>query len=420
MHKLKSPLVIVFCIILVDMLGIGILIPVIPLLLTDPTYPYYLASLTVAEGYIVLGLLTAIFPLMQFIATPILGQLSDRIGRRPVLAFSLLGTALSYVIFAIGIITRNIPILFISRALDGITGGNISVAQAAIADSTTPENRAKSFGALGAAFGIGFIIGPFLGGKLSDPSILPWFNATTPFWFAAAISFLNALAVFFLFNETLKQKATEAMHFAQSFINIWKAFAEPRLRKIFSVSFFFQAGFAFFTTFFGAYMVYKFSFTQGNIGDYFAFIGVCIALTQAFVTGFMAKRFSPYAIISVALLGVSVTVLSFTLVPYSWMLYLVGLPQAVCMGLIMANLNALISRAGDQNQQGTVLGIAASVQALAQAIPPIIAGYLAASFAPAAPMIAGSVFVFIGFLIFVFFLRNTSNAISGHGKEHTA
>ena len=156
MQKART-LPVVFAIILVDMLGVGILIPVIPLLLTDPAYPYHL-GLSMRSGLITLGLLMATFPLLQFFATPILGQLSDRVGRKPVLIISIIGTSLSYVVFAIGIITKNVPLLFASRALDGITGGNIAVAQAAIADSTTPENRAKSFGIIGAAFGIGFIV----------------------------------------------------------------------------------------------------------------------------------------------------------------------------------------------------------------------------------------------------------------------
>ncbi len=420
MRHLKNPLVIVFAIILIDVLGIGILIPVIPLLLTDPTYPYHLGSLSISQGYVVLGLLTAIYPLMQFIATPILGQLSDRIGRRPVLAFSLLGTSFSYVVFAFAIITKNIPLLFVSRALDGITGGNISVAQAAIADSSAPEKRARSFGIIGAALGIGFVIGPFLGGKLSDPAVVSWFDATTPFWFAAVLALVNALAVFFFFNETLREKTHGAMKFGQSLLNIWKAFTSKSLRKIFAVSFLFNAGFTFFTTFFGAYLIYKFNFAQGQIGDFFALVGMCIAFTQAFVTEFMAKRFSPYAIISGALLLVSATVCAYALVPTAGLLYLITLPQAIGMGLIMANLNALISRSASPAEQGQMLGIAASVQALAQSIPPVLAGVLAASLTPSAPILMGGGVIFIAFLLFLFTARQSSNRITGHGGASPA
>jgi DHA1 family tetracycline resistance protein-like MFS transporter len=151
--KGRNPLGVVFFTAFVNMVGYGILIPIIPLLLADPTSEFFLlpAGFTVAQGYIILGFLVAIYPLMQFIATPVLGQLSDRHGRRRLLAFSLAGTSVSYFIFAIGIVTKNIPLLFIARAFDGITGGNISVAQAAIADVTHPKDRAKNFGLIGSA-----------------------------------------------------------------------------------------------------------------------------------------------------------------------------------------------------------------------------------------------------------------------------
>lgn len=125
----NNPLPVIFFTVFVDLVGFGILIPVIPLLLANPKSPYYIlsGSTNIAEGYILLGFLTAIFPLMQFLAAPILGQLSDKYGRKKILGISLLGTSLSYILFAIGIITKNIPLLFISRAFDGITGGNAPV-----------------------------------------------------------------------------------------------------------------------------------------------------------------------------------------------------------------------------------------------------------------------------------------------------
>lgn len=381
------------------MLGVGVLIPVIPLLLTDPTYPYYL-GLGGNGGYVTLGLLVAIFPFMQFLATPILGQLSDRIGRKPVLTFSLLGTSLSYVVFAIGILTKNIPLLFISRALDGITGGNISVAQAAIADSTPPHLRARSFGIIGAAFGLGFVFGPFIGGKLSDPAILPWFNATTPFWFAAILSFLNMLAVAFYFKETLKEKTAGAMHFAQSFINIKKAALNRKLRPLFTTSFLFTSGFTFFTSFMGVYLISKFSFTQGGIGNYFAAVGICIALTQALITGFVGKRFPPHIILRTAFFGASATIFLIFMARTTLELYLLTIPNAMFVGLVMANITGLISRSADSSEQGQILGIGSSIQALGQAIPPVVAGYVASSLTPQAPLLVSSIIILSAALFF--------------------
>ncbi|MEI8287816.1 MAG: MFS transporter, partial [Actinomycetes bacterium] len=157
----KNPLLAVFTTIFIDMVGFGILIPVFPLLIS-PGSPFRVTpeSWSFTQGLIMLGWLQAIYPFCTFIASPILGQLSDRHGRRPVLALSIFGTAVGYAIFAIGISTLNIPLLFIGRAIDGLTGGNFAVAQAAVGDISTNENRAKNFGLVGAAFGMGFIIGP--------------------------------------------------------------------------------------------------------------------------------------------------------------------------------------------------------------------------------------------------------------------
>jgi DHA1 family tetracycline resistance protein-like MFS transporter len=211
----KNPMTTIFLTVFIDLLGFGILIPVFPLLISKNS-PFRVTpeGWSFTQRLIMLGWLQAIFPFFIFIAAPILGQMSDRHGRKPILAVSIFGTAVGYVLFAIGISTANIPLLFASRALDGLTGGNLAVAQAAIGDVSTHENRAKNFGMLGAAFGLGFIIGPYLGGRLSAPNhsfyglfnTPSWFGATTPFWFAAILSLANCISILTLFPETIKEK----------------------------------------------------------------------------------------------------------------------------------------------------------------------------------------------------------------------
>ena len=252
------------------------------------------------------GFLVAVFPIMQFFATPILGQLSDRYGRKPVLALSLAGTALGYALFATGIIFKNIPLLFVARALDGITGGNLSVAQAAIADVTSPQDRTKNFGMIGAAFGVGFIIGPFLGGVLADPSVVSWFSAATPFWFAAILASANTAQVLLQFDETNKhmRQFNDAISRAAS-ANIARAYAMPELRTIFLTSFFFNAGFGFFISFFGVFLIHKFDFNEARIGNFFAWVGLCAIFTQIVTTRRVAAKFSEAQVLRVTLLGVS-------------------------------------------------------------------------------------------------------------------
>jgi DHA1 family tetracycline resistance protein-like MFS transporter len=402
MFKNKTILIIFFTI-FIDLLGVGILIPVIPLLFASPLSEFYILpdGLSIKSGYLLLGLLVAVYPIGQFLSTPILGQLSDIYGRKKILAISLAGTSISYFLFAIGIVTHNIPLLFISRFFDGLTGGNISVAQAMIGDISTKENRARNFGMIGAAFGLGFIFGPFLGGKLSDPHTLSWFSATTPFYFATILAFLNMLSVLFLLKETNKHINSPKLVWNKSIRNIVEALKMKELKAIFLTSFFFNAGFTFFTTFFSVYLIKKFGFDQGNIGDFFAYIGFWSIVTQGFMTRYVAKRFSEEKILKLSLVGTGIIVLAYFLPQHAWQIYLIPPFFGLATGLTMANLGSLLSKSTDPKTQGKVFGINSSIQALAQLIPAIVSGFIAAILTPESPIIIASAFILFGAYIFI-------------------
>lgn len=407
--RAKRALLIILFTIFVDMLGIGILIPVIPLLLADPRSPYYLlpAGYSVQQGFVLLGFLTASYPFMMFLVAPILGQLSDVYGRRRILAFSLFGTFLSYILFAIGIILHNIPLLFFSRMVDGITGGNIAVAQAAAVDVTVPQNRAKTFGLIGSMFGLGFIIGPYLGGKLSDHTLVSWFSAATPFWFAAILSGMNVLSVVFFFPETRGAIGKVLrIRWAQSFHNIFQAFSAPGMRGLFTVSFLYTSGFSFMTAFFSVYLIRRFGFSQGNIGDFFAYLGLWIAFTQAVITRKLSTRVSESNILRFTILGTAIAFVLFFVPRVSWQLLLVAPILAINNGLTYANLLSLISRSADASIQGEIMGINSSLQALGQSIPPILSGMVAAQFNPEIPIFVAAVIVFFSWMLFIVVFHN--------------
>ena len=403
-----NPLPVVLFTVFVDLLGLGILIPIIPQLLANPKSGYYLfgKNVPISHGYIVLGFLVAIFPLMQFFATPILGQLSDKFGRKKILAISLAGTSISYILFAIGIMTKNIPLLFAARGFDGITGGNIAVAQAAVADVTPPEKRARNFGLIGAAFGFGFVVGPYLGGKLSDPAVVSWFNATTPFFFAAILAALNVTFVLTLFPETLQNLSHHIqIKWTKSIHNIIHAATYSELKSLFAVNFLFQGGFTFFTTFFGVFLIKRFGFTQGNIGDFFAYVGLWIIFTQAVITRALSKKFTEYQRLRVTFFGMALVILCFFLPKIWWQLLLVSPFMAMFNGLSQANTTALVSRSVDGQVQGEILGINASVMALGQTIPPILSGYIAADLFAEAPIFVASIVIFLAGLTFLLFYK---------------
>jgi len=409
--------------IFLDLLGVGVLLPIIPQLLANPSSHYYLlpAGWTFQGGLILLGWLVAIYPLMQFLSTPILGQLSDRFGRKPVLGFSIFGTAVGYILFAIGIITHNLPLLFFSRALDGITGGNLSVAQAVIADVTPPKDRAKRFALIGAAFGAGFVLGPYLGAKLASPNISffglfhtpHWFNPATPFWFTAILSFINLSLILLLLPETNKQLQRVKIKLTKSLSNIFTAASYPGLRTVFPTIFLFWGGFAFFQTFFQVVLIQKLHFSANNIGDFFAYIGIWIAIVQAVITPMLAKRFKPYNILRFTFIGAGISLLLYLTATNTKDLLWITPIFAFFLGNSIANSLALVSMTADSHIQGEVLGINASVQSLAQAIPAAMSGYIAV-IGVKTPVLVGGLTVIAGGILFLLIYRPSKKLLHQH------
>jgi DHA1 family tetracycline resistance protein-like MFS transporter len=393
-----------------DSIGVGILFPILPQLVLKIFMP---AGYSASEAYIILGWLTGIYPLMQFLATPILGQLSDRFGRKPVLAFSLLGTLIGYALFAVGILIKNIPLLFIARALAGSAGGNISVTRAVVADVSSAEHRTKNFGLIGAAFGMGFVMGPFLGARLSTAhaSFLElhtpsWFSTATPFWFAAALGVINTMLLLAILPETNRYiKRGAKIIWSKSLANIRTAATSVKLRIIFSTEFLFWGGFALFTTFLPLQLIEKHHFSATDVGNFFAFIGICIAIAQGVLVPTLAKRFNNRQIVRVATFGMAGALLLQMFTHNTAQIMVVGAIIASFFALFMTNASTLVSTSSDTDAQGEALGIEASVQALGESIPAIIAGY-AATVGIIAPNVVGACVVLAGALVFTLLYRS--------------
>ena len=384
------------------MLGVGVLIPVYPLLIL-PTSPFRLVPDTwnITSGYIMLGWLGASFPLAQFLFAPILGQIADRFGRKKTLAISLFGTSIAYLLFAIAILTKNIPLLFFSRIMDGVTGGNISVAQAVIADISTPKTRAKNFALVGMAFGLGFILGPFIGGKLSDQNLVSWFNAATPFYFTAILSLINMLSVLKFLPETLKSSSNKRIDITKPFLNITKAFTIFGLRSVMPSTFLFNAGFTFFTSFFAITLAKKYGFTQGGIGNFFAYIGIMIFLAQGVLVRRLSGKIDDYKVLRFSMFGTGLCLLVIHFIPatHTNLLYLVPPFLASFNAMTFAFNASIVTRITPSNIHAESLGINASIMALGQAIPAIIAGYIAVV-DPYLPIVVGSSTIIFGGLLF--------------------
>lgn len=389
--------------ILIDMIGIGVLIPVIPQLLGNPESSAFLLNPSQTQlGYILLGLLSSVYPIAMFFASPILGSLSDKFGRRPVLLLSILGTSFGYFLFALAILMRNIPLLFFSRIVDGLTGGNISTVQASISDQVDPEHRAKAFGLMGATFGIGFILGPFIGGKLADPHVVSWFNASTPFLFAGMLAFINLLSIYFFFGETNQHIDNgRVVKYFGAVKNLFRIQTLNReIRYLLIVSFLFNAGFAFFTSFFNVYLVHRFNFSVGDIGNFFGYIGICSIFTQLVVVRYVNKKFTNVSILRMAYPAVACATILYLVPTVAWWLIVITPFFAIPNGLQMANFSALLSNRTPPTERGETIGISASFNSLGQALPPLFAGILAVVFAPFAPILIAGLFILAAGVLF--------------------
>lgn len=389
-----------------DVVGLGIIIPVLAIVFIDPVQSILPVDTSDAVRQIYFGFLVAAYPAAQFFGASILGAMSDRYGRKKLLMLSIFGTVIGYLLFALGIIFRSVPLLFISRLFAGFTGGNISIAQSAIADTSTSTSKAKDFGLMGMMFGLGFILGPFIGGKLSDPDLVSWFSLSTPFWFATVLSLFNVLLLGMLFQETLHTRINTPITALTGLRNFVKAFSLPSMRAVFVMSFLFSVGFTFFTQFFNVFLIERYGFDQGDIGNVFGLFGLCMALTQGVIVRPVSKRFKPAQVLRVSIFmqACLLPMILFAWTP--WILYMIIPFISLFQGLSFVNMTALVSDETGEESQGEGLGLNQSVQSMGQIFPPVIAGFIAAV-QPNLPILIGSACLFLAWISFIVLYRSS-------------
>ncbi|HEX4913450.1 MAG TPA: MFS transporter [Vicinamibacterales bacterium] len=372
-----SPLVVIFVTVFIDLLGFGIIIPLLP---------FYAESF--GASAFTIGLLNTSFSLMQFLFSPIWGRWSDRVGRKPIILVGLLGSCLSYVTMALA---PSLTLLFVARIIGGIAGANIPTAQAYIADVTTPENRARGMGMVGAAFGLGFIFGPALGGLLSR------YSPATPMWFAAALCLANFVAAWFLLPESRRAGAsTRSLGRMEAFRN---AMTQPTLMLVLSLYFIVTMAFSGFEATFALFTEAKFGYTAASIGFLFAFIGLILSLIQGVFVGKVVKRVGERRLIPAAIFLIS---LSIGLIPFVWNVptLLVALAiLAVGMGFNNPSLSSMVSKLSHEDDQGGVLGLASSIASLGRVVGPAWGGYLYDAYGMTTPYLAAAGVMFIAFVV---------------------
>ena len=371
----------IFLVVFIDLLGFGIILPLLP----------YIAEKYAATP-IMIGLLSGAYSLFQFVAGPILGRLSDRYGRKKLLIISQLGSMAGYVLLALA---GSLPLLFLSRIIDGITGGNISIAQAYMADVTDKKTRSKGMGLLGAAFGIGFMFGPAIGGFLSQ-----W-GFAAPALFAAGISLLSTFTTAIFLKETVNVKAAElSPKTAMTFKELKHVLSTAPISTLILVFFLLSLGFSGMQGTYALFTQIKFGWGPTEVGYIFALIGIIAIITQMKVLSFFTSKFGEYQTLftSVIILALGFGIISLTgYLP----LFLVG-NALIPLGNSLANptLSAIATESIPKEEYGETLGLLQSSGSLGRIFGPVLAAEIFQKFNHNAPMLVSSlIFLLVAFLV---------------------
>lgn len=354
----KRSLGLLFSVVFMDMVGFGFIIPFLP---------DYVASFSASQE--MLGLILGIYALGQFFAAPIVGSLSDRFGRKPLLLLSIGGTFVSLLMLGFA---NTILLVLLSRLLDGLTGGNITVAQSYISDVTDEESRAKGLGLIGMAFGLGFILGPVFGGLLAQISL------SLPAFVAAGIALLNLLLITFVLPESLPKESRQNVGRIQLFdVQVLRAaWTNKPLLSILGMTFAFALAFNIFETMFTPHAMLALGLSVRTRGFVLAYMGVVVAGVQGGLMGYLTKRFDEDAILRVTTPVMAVSLALWAFVPNLVLLLVVILPISVAAGVQGVVMKSLLTKRADEGDRGAVLGLSTSLESANRVIAPMLGGIL--------------------------------------------
>jgi len=369
----KGALRIIFFIVLMDLLGFGIIIPLLA---------FYVPDFKDHPGQVTL--LFSIYSICQFIGAPILGLMSDRFGRRPVLALSQAGSACGYLLLAIAAFdwhspTTRLILVYASRIIDGFTGGNISTAQAYVSDVTTRANRAKGMGMLGAAFGIGFSIGPAVGGLMGH-----YMGLSSPGYFAAVLAAIAAVLSWTRLPESRKHDHTDIENWLHP-SRFAPVLRKPVLVQLLAIGFCVMAAFVMMESTIALFLNKTFGWNEKGVGFYFLFAGFVIIVIQGGLIGRLTKKLGDWPLCIAGPFGVTLGMTGLVAVAYlaphvgfpllMVILLISGAANATGRSLQQPTLSSLLSKFSDSNEQGLVFGLYHGLSSLARVIGPLIAGF---------------------------------------------
>ena len=359
-RNMKQRLGLIFGFVLIDLLGYSLILPLLP---------YY--AETFGATLTLVGLLGTVNALGQLIAAPTIGRLSDRYGRRPLLIISITGTVVSFLLLGTA---RSLAILFLSRILDGLLGGNIALARAYITDVTDEKNRARGLGIIGAAFGLGFIVGPAMGGFLSQ------FGYNVPALVAAGLSLLNLIAVVLWLPESLSPERRAEMRDSPrtrfSFRLLFEALQRPCMGPLLHINLLYSLAFTLFQANFALYAKTRLALDVQATSLILTYVGILSVLVQGFAIGKLTARFRERQLIFAGTIILAAALLGWAFAPNVWLLLVVLAPTALAAGVLNTVLTSQLTKVVRREETGGTLGLSSSLQTLAQIVSPGLGGVL--------------------------------------------
>ena len=376
--KNRSALGILFVVVFVDLLGFGMVIPVMPL---------YAERLGASEAWT--GLLSTGYSAMQFVFAPIWGRLSDRIGRRPVLLASIAMTALAFLLYGLA---GSFVVLLLSRLFAGAATANIAIARAFVADVTPPEGRAKGMGIIGAAFGLGFVLGPAIGGVLSHRSL------ALPGLAAAGLAALNGVAAYFILPEPEQRSVREEAR-RNRFADFLTEMGRPGIRRVIFIYFLTVLAFSAMESTYAFLSRQRYGIDEAHVSWLFAYIGVIVVIVQGGLIGPLTRALGEQRLL---VMGLALQALALAALPFAGNvagLMIATAPLAVGSGLSQPALSSLLSRKARRDDQGGTLGIGESAAAFGRIIGPEAGTFTFGRFSMAAPYVGGAAIMALAALV---------------------
>lgn len=392
-----------FVVIFIDGMGLSLLFPILNSIIVDPASNFLPHTASLSSRDFLYGLVVSVFMLCWFFGAAILGDLSDKIGRKRSLIICLVGAFLGYLLSAIAIWGQSLALLMVGRIIAGFTAGSQPIAQAAIIDISTPEHKARNIGLILLAISLGFVFGPIIGGILSEPRLVSWFNFQTPMYFAAIISLLNALFLWFSFHETYQATGKIRIRFHHA-VNIFiSAFKHKGIRYLSLVFLVMIFGWSDYFAFISMFMLQRYHVSPLEISLFLAVMGCGFAVGCGFFVDYFTKRFALKKLVVIGAIVAGLLILVSLLIDKEWVPWVGAFFIATSIAIAYSVILTVFSNQVDETEQGWVMGVTGSIMALCFGINSLLTGLVAPYGGIGLPIALGAVGLALSGVLMIFY-----------------